>query len=427
MGDLFEERQDDMLQEKLRIAFLVNMPLCNIAGGAEQMLSEILGEIDLDKFDVTILLEQPQINQKYLSSFQNRVRIITIYNYWCGYYRNYSSNVSGSILRWKFFPPSGIVRKIVKFLLFKRKLSEIVYSNDIIIETETFYFLKHINQYKIKPIAKVIGWHHTDINEFVRFTNGLRKFETNPILLMDSVFFVNNSIKEQAKEYLKDIKPSLVDQVFYTPNGINPQKIKLLAERTENLNDYERKLLNSDYILMVARVAKSKGHSIAIQAFSKVLTKFPQLKLIFVGALAAEGNGELDVEIMALGLSERVIFLGAKHNPYVWMKNCKLALLCSSSEAFGLVVLEYMVFNRQIIVSDIPQLIDAFGDSVNYFLSQNPHNLAEKMLAVLGSDLHVDLAAKYKSLLDRYSITAATRYFETLLLHVANRQDAEMS
>jgi glycosyltransferase involved in cell wall biosynthesis len=171
---------------------------------------------------------------------------------------------------------------------------------------------------------------------------------------------------------------------------------------------------------MVARVAPSKGHVFAIAAFAELADSYPNLKLVFVGAT---GNSvdELRNQVASLELQDKVIFLGAKSNPYTWMKHCRMALLCSQySESFGLVVLEYMAFNRPIIVSDIPQLVDAFGDAINYFVSQNSHSLALKMLEILQHDSTTDLIDKYKPVLEKYSLSHATSCFEDLLLQVIN-------
>ena len=413
-----------MSQNKLKIAFLVNMPLCNVSGGAEMVISELLSRIDLNKFEITLVVEHPLVHEKYLSYFKNKVHILSIYNYWCGYYKREIRD-SHSSLRWKYFPPSGLIRHLVKSFVFKRKLVYIAMKFDAIVETDTFYFIKQLSSYNIKPRAKIIGWHHTDYQQFKNVTQEIKNGMTNPLLMMDSVFFVSQYIKTQAMNYICQVNPALIGQVFYTPNGIDVAKIKHIEKfNVEVLDGFESNLLNSDYILMVARVAASKGHTFAISAFAEISEQLPELKLVFVGATGGTIN-ELRNQIAVLGLQDKIIFLGAKSNPYAWMKNCRLALLCSQySESFGLVVLEYMVFNRPIIVSNIPQLIDAFDDSVNYFSSQDSHSLALKMLEMLSAEVMIDIADKYKHVLDKYSISNATHCFENLLLQVIKHEDA---
>lgn len=129
-----------------------------------------------------------------------------------------------------------------------------------------------------------------------------------------------------------------------------------------------------------------------------------------------EGNAtsELSQLLWELNLSERVFFIGARENPYLWMKNCQFAVLSSRSEAFGLVLLETLIFGKPIIVSDLQPIRDVFNDALIYFELGNSGELAKKLLMVAQHSYQINTtsASTRGNILKTYSVINTVREFE---------------
>lgn len=408
--------------EKIKIAFCWSLPLCNIYGGGEKVLSELLSVINLDEFDVTLVIEHPKIHAQYYSLIKDKVKIVSIYNYKVGYYKKITISNGTSSYRWKYFPPSGVVREISKILILKRFLKLFASNYDVIVDHDPFHFLKYISKYKIKPKAKVIGWHHTDYARFKDCCERLKRGMKNPLSLMDGLFFVSDVIKNQSLGYVRSINSNLSKHLYYTPNGINFDHICKLANNVDSLmNDFEKNLIKSDYVLCTARVQYSKGQDIAIEAFSIICDRFPHLNLIFIGGLGE--NSEIFVnQVKQYKLQDRIFFLGVKENPYIWMKNCKLSILCSRyEESFGLVVLESMFFNKSVILPKLPQLLDIYKGFVNYFSVGDSLALSDVMANVLTINTEIIDENRYDTFLQRYSLNTSSQIFANGIKNILNK------
>ena len=409
------------MDSKVKVAFCFSSQLCNIYGGGEEVLSVLLGKIDLNKFDVTLVIETPKIHDKYLANFKNKVKIISIYNRWIGYYKK--SIISGAeIFKWKFYPPSSLVRKLARAILYKRILQKIANEFDVIVDHDPFNFIKNLSRFKILPKASIVGWHHTDYQEFVKNTQALKKVIKNPLLLMDGVFFVSSYIQKQSIKYIESVNPRLRDKTYFTPNGINIQGINSTEMNYNELNANELQIINSKYILMVARVTKTKGHSVAIEAFCKIQHLIPEYNLVFVGPFG-DAYSELMEIIIKENMAHKIHFLGAKTNPYVWMKNSQMLILCSlKEESFGLVIVEASIFNKVVIVSDLPQLRELYSDKVDYFITGNAVSLGDKILSYIDEKYAIHPRVNHldniNQIIEIYSIDSSVVCFEKSIFAV---------
>lgn len=113
--------------------------------------------------------------------------------------------------------------------------------------------------------------------------------------------------------------------------------------------------------LYVGRLSPEKSLETLIQAFAKVLAKFPRAKLVLVGdGVSRESLATL---VTSLGIHESVLFLGRKEGGELYkeysMATC--LVLPSLSEPWGLVVNEALAFGCPVLVSDacgcVPELV----------------------------------------------------------------------
>ena len=100
-------------------------------------------------------------------------------------------------------------------------------------------------------------------------------------------------------------------------------------------------------ILTVARLDKQKGHCYLLQAAAKI----PDALFVFAG----DGPERLSLEtqVRDLGLSDRVVFLGYRHDVVDLLDSCDLFVLPSLYEGLPLSILEAMAASKPVIASAI--------------------------------------------------------------------------
>jgi len=179
-------------------------------------------------------------------------------------------------------------------------------------------------------------------------------FVNNFLYLFDSCTFGRYTLF-QAKKIIalsENIKSHLVlmganeSKIEVIPNGIN----------TRSYSPHRKNLLETRWgiappvILFVGRLVEEKGIEYLLQAFSKVVTKIPEAKLVIVGRGPKER--ELKSLTKKLGLYN-VFFLGVVENrlmPNIYV-GCDVLVLPSIREPFGNVVIETMAVGKPVIGS----------------------------------------------------------------------------
>jgi glycosyltransferase involved in cell wall biosynthesis len=105
-------------------------------------------------------------------------------------------------------------------------------------------------------------------------------------------------------------------------------------------------------VIWVGRLDEPKNPGLLLEAFSLVNLKH-KLTLTFLG----DGplRPELEKRCNALGLNERVNFLGFRSNPYEEMTGADLLVLSSDWEGFGNVIIEAMHAGLRVVSTDCGQ------------------------------------------------------------------------
>lgn len=110
-------------------------------------------------------------------------------------------------------------------------------------------------------------------------------------------------------------------------------------------------------IASVSRLFSWKGQRELLKAFAAARAELPALKLLVVGADEREAHtGSFTAELKALaqelGITEHVVFTGARTDVAKIMAACDVFTLPSFEEPFGLVFLEAMAMRRPIAALD---------------------------------------------------------------------------
>lgn len=188
---------------------------------------------------------------------------------------------------------------------------------------------------KVKAKRK-LGWIHFDISTIGVDKNLSKKLYKN----FDQI----NVVSKDAKEKFDLVFPGFKNKtnVFY--NVILKEEIIKLAEKKGFTDGYKGLRL-----LTVGRISREKGQDLAIGALKRIVDKGIDTKLYLVGT----GNFIEECENLAnkLGIKDRVVFLGAKSNPYPYMKECDIYIQPSRYEGYCTTVMEALIFNKKIVIT----------------------------------------------------------------------------
>src|SRR5699024_12659309 len=147
--------------------------------------------------------------------------------------------------------------------------------------------------------------------------------------------------------------------------GNSPSGIEIINFNKDNFN-----------IFASGRLSPKKGFDNLIEAFYNISNRYPEAMLYILG----EGKERTSLETLIhnYGLTERVYLLGHQTNPFSLINKAYLFVLSSHYEGQGLVLLECMPLNKNILSTDLEVTRDILGDNEYGMLKNNdPESLAE--------------------------------------------------
>ncbi|MGL5965513.1 MAG: glycosyltransferase [Fusobacteriaceae bacterium] len=303
-------------------------------GGVEKVLLEILKALDKEKFDIKVAFQYGDENL-----YENEIPNSVNFRYMLS-----KKEVEKTL---KTREKKTLWNKI-KYSFRLKKEKDIIKKNyldyskdrDIVIDFKSGDFSKLV--FKNKKAKKII-WFHTSITKLNRYKKR-KNLIKNLLEKADKVVCICEEMKEELLDEFQNISKNI--NVIY--NGLDFQTILKKSIYKDSLNEIENNLITENYILMVARLEeKMKDFNTLIKAFEKVLKIKKDLKLYLVGD--GPDKEKIQNKINDLKLTEKVLLLGRKDNPYVWMKNAELIVHSSLYEGLPTVLLEGLVLKKKIV------------------------------------------------------------------------------
>lgn len=344
-------------------------------GGSERAMSEMIKRMDLSQYDITVL----SLNKSdcYVS-FDPRIKII------CGVeiFEKLTSPLRECIpTLWKNREILLLIKKTIfslrckfnykkthisKFFwqTFKREIEKIDEFYDVVIgygqNTPTYFLKDKVNT------NKKIAWLNTDLEKAHYDIKYIRKFyDVADLIVVDS---------ENGKNIIKRIYPDMQNKTVVFPNILDVKGIIEKGEESEEILSCEKSLK----ILSVGRLVEAKAFHLAVEAAGILRKNNVDFKWYIIGG----GNREADLkkQIHDLNLEDSVKLLGAKTNPYKYMKNCDIYVQTSVYEGSCMTVNEAMMFNKPIVSTNFPAIYEKIVDGQNGLVAQmNAVSIAEKV------------------------------------------------
>ncbi|MEW6036730.1 MAG: glycosyltransferase [Pseudomonadota bacterium] len=174
--------------------------------------------------------------------------------------------------------------------------------------------------------------------------------------------------------------------------GASPAKLKVIYNGVD-IEDLRRKAkqpveLAKDccWIVSASRFSSQKDFPTLLAAFKEVVAHRPA-KLILVG----EGELRQDIGRLAseLGITQHVVLVGFRENPFPYMAQADIFVLSSFFEGFGNVIVEAMALGVPVVATDCPSGPgEIISNGENGFLVPvgDAHALADRCAILLSDD-----------------------------------------
>ena len=213
-----------------------------------------------------------------------------------------------------------------------------------------------IDYYVCKKISakKKIGWLHFDISRCGIDKGTIKKLYKQ----YERVLIVSETAKNIFDQQFPEFKQKTM--VFH--NVVSSRQIVELAGKGATFEDD----FKGKRILTVGRISQEKGQRIAIQALKLLSDKYPHLRWYFIG----EGSDMVNCqnEAKKLGFADQIVFLGAKTNPYAYMRDCDIYVQPSRHEGFCITLAEALCFGNPIVATDFTGAQEQLKERENGFV-----------------------------------------------------------
>lgn len=208
------------------------------------------------------------------------------------------------------------------------------------------------------------------------------------------------------------VKMDLINK-FWVPEQriikiFNPTKPTVNSGPSPRLRDH-----NSPFkILVVGRLVKQKNVDKIVNVFSRFLEFEINSEIVILGD--GEDRSYLERLAVDLKIENKVKFMGFVENPSYYFQQSDLFILFSSWEGLPNVVLDALVHDVQIIVSDAPGGSCELTDNGRYgriVANEDEHALLQAMISAKSKPMQVDNIAK-QEFLHQFSLERITDLYE---------------
>ncbi len=141
---------------------------------------------------------------------------------------------------------------------------------------------------------------------------------------------------------------------------------------------------NGGLVGLVGRVAKEKGHLVALGAAKRLQATHPDLRYLFVGRMVPGFEPEFREALERSGLGDRVVLTGDRSDVPRLMDAMDIVMLPSEKESFGLVAVEAMARGKPIIATRVGGLSEVIRDNeTGLLIEQDEAQLASAIDGLL--------------------------------------------
>lgn len=339
-------------------------------GGAEVSLLNLFKMLPQNEYDVDFLI----FDQMILPNATSLIPYIPQWIHVC------NAAEKEGYLAVVFKVLAKIYRKLTKRQLYRREAYNFVKNKkyDLAISFGEWLSPEFVAK-KVVARKKAI-WIHTDIDK-ASYVDPSILFGYNEFY-SKYIFVSEASMRSAMKRFsiLNDNNVSIVHNMCDL-NGILDGANKKIKW------DYSEPVLVS-----IGNIRLEKNYSRAIDVMRELRNRDCQVKWLIIGSTANKLlYQQLKRKIEKYNLTSYFEFLGAKKNPYPYIKNARALILLSDFESWSMVITEAKILNTFVITTDTSGAKEQIKDGVNgYITSFDVMDIADKIEKYLERDIECE-------------------------------------
>ena len=366
-------------------------------GGVARILIGLLNKIDMDQYEVDVLILHP--HGELMDELPRGVRLIKSHPF----FNAVDTNI-GELVRSKQL--IKIIHKMILVLLMKTRMIVPV------IKSIRKNLIQH--KYDVEFSAKEgfctifvsCGDAKKKLN-WVQVDYSVQNYSKNHMGLMIKALKnidLNIACSEKVgKAYGEMFKTNRIQVIN---NFIDTETVEQKLKETVDVTKYPEFTF-----ITVARFHPQKSVDRLIQAFAFVHKQNPNTRLVVIG------DGEQKKMILDLietnQIQDHVVLLGIKHNPYPYIKEADVFVLSSLYEGFPTIVVESLLSGTPVLATDVAGVKEQiFSEEYGWIVENSQEALQKKMLDV---SFEHELINAFKLKLEAYSYpneTILQSYYE---------------
>ncbi|MDZ4992179.1 glycosyltransferase [Clostridium perfringens] len=343
-----------------KILFVIDSLGC---GGAEKSLISLLNNIDFSKIKVDILVMKK--GGEFEKFLPKKVKILDVPEYFSFLNGEYKIKIYKKFLyeiyriktslklRANAINKNGIHSEQVVYNSIEKVLPNINKEYDVAIAYNQGFPTYFVAE-KVRA-SKKIAWINCDYIR-TKYDKDIDNYFYNKIDRIIVVSdFLYNSISEMKYSY-KDKMKIILDIV----------DANLIKKMASDGNIKEFISVNGFKLLTVGRLVEVKGYDLLLKTAKLLKKNGHKFKWFIIG----EGPERKEMEnfIKKNNLVSEVVLLGAKSNPYPYMKHCDLYVQTSKKEGFGLTVIEAKILENVIVTTNFDTSKELIKDNFDGFI-----------------------------------------------------------
>lgn len=301
-------------------------------GGAEKVLVNLVNNMDLQKFDVTVIaLFAGGVNEQFLRS---EIRYETVF----------PIMIPGNSKIMKLLSPKCLHRFIVR----EKYDIEISY-----LEGPSARIISGCNHKN----TKLISWIHVEQHDMKGLARSFRnaKEARECYQRFDKTICVSQFVRDDFTSVLDYQKPC---EVLY-----NTVESKKIVELSKEYSTIDR---NDGYVNLVAvgTLKKSKGYDRLLKIMLRLKQEGYKVRLYVLGIGGMRAT--LEQYVKENDLACEVKFLGYDTNPYKYVSKCDLFVCASHTEGFSTAVTEALIVGTPVCTVNVSGMKEMLGNNNEY-------------------------------------------------------------
>ena len=299
-------------------------------GGAERVLVDLANKMS-ERFDITIFMLYS--NGELEAELNKKIKLKTLYN--------------------KKYTELTFLEKILaslKVLINKKKIFKKYVDKEEYIAQISFLegAITRIFSVKSNFKTKKIAWVHNDMQKV--FGNGIKAkikkiMDEKAYQKYNDIIFVS---EDNEKAFNSFYKENIKSRKNIIKNYVSSERIlNLSVELSEYKKTYKEDEIN---VVQVSRLVEQKAIDRLIKVSAKLINENSKIHIYVIGDGPLKER--LQKQIEDLNVEEKITLLGAKKNPYPYIKNADVFGLFSYFEGYGIVIDEAKMLQKYVIITD---------------------------------------------------------------------------